>query len=241
MRSAPPSSGDPLARTPSPIEVDPTQESPPLDWAALFGNPHPVDVEIGCGNARFLMAIARQLPARNFLGVERSGKYYRKAVAHLTRADLPNARLLRADGLDLLDRWVAPGSLQRIHLYFPDPWPKKRHHKRRIFRPALLALAARALLPGAEFRLATDHAEYGAVIRTLFAQQRALFEPLPWATDDRDRLPTSYSERWRRAGRRLWWARYVRAAGAVGRRTPTSPLDASGPDATFRSVSGPSD
>ena len=202
----------PMTLTVDPPEVDPTQLSPPLVWAELFGNPHPVDVEIGCGKARFLATIAARSPEQNFLGVERAGKYYRKGVARVRRARLANARLMQADGLDLLDRWVAPQSIRRLHIYFPDPWPKKRHQKRRIFRPALLQLAARALPPGGEFRVATDHAEYGEIIRDLFAAHTALFETRCWAPDDPERIPTSYSEKWRRAGRDLWWARYQRTS-----------------------------
>jgi tRNA (guanine-N7-)-methyltransferase len=193
-----------------PIEVDPAALTPPFDWPALYGNRNPVEVEIGSGKGMFLKEAGRARPETNFLGVERAGRFYRTAVERVTRAGLGNVRLLRADGLDVLDRWVAPRSIDALHVYFPDPWPKKRHLKRRVFRPALLALAARALPAGRDFCLATDHAEYAAAIRALFADAEALFSPCVWPADDAGRLPTNYALKWEQAGRTLWWARYRR-------------------------------
>jgi len=192
------------------IEIDPTVQPPPFDWGALFADGHPVDVEIGSGKGMFLKEAARARADRNYLGVERAGRFYRIALDRLTRAGLTNVRLLRADGLDLLDRWIAPGSIRALHIYFPDPWPKKRHRKRRLFRPALLELAARALPVGAELFVATDHAEYGGTIRELLAAAPARFAPVAWPADDPERLPTNYALKWRRAGRDLWWGRYRR-------------------------------
>jgi tRNA (guanine-N7-)-methyltransferase len=190
------------------LTVDPLHWEPPFDWAALFGREGPVEVELGCGKGMFLKESARLFPEVNYLGVERAGRYFRTAVARLTRSGAAHVRLIRADGLDVLARWVPPASLRRLHIYFPDPWPKKRHHKRRLFRPALLELTLRALAPGGELRLATDHAAYAAVIRELLAGEPR-FTPLPWEPEDPGRLPTNYALKWQRQGRRLWWARYA--------------------------------
>jgi tRNA (guanine-N7-)-methyltransferase len=198
------------SRPGSPIEIDPAAQRPPFDWGALFADDRPVEVEIGSGKGMFLKAAARARADRNYLGVERAGRFYRIAVERLTRAGLTNVRVLRGDGLDLLDRWIAPGSIRALHVYFPDPWPKKRHRKRRIFQPALLDLAARALPEGADLFVATDHAEYGAAIRELLAAAPDRFAPIEWPSDDPDRLPTNYALKWRRAGRPLWWGRYRR-------------------------------
>jgi tRNA (guanine-N7-)-methyltransferase len=203
-----------------PIEIDPAAQPAPFDWGTLFGDDHPVEVEIGSGKGMFLKEAARARPDRNYLGVERAGRFYRIAVERLTRAGLTNVRLLRADGLDLLDRWIAPGSIRALHIYFPDPWPKKRHRKRRLFRPALLELAARALPAGAELFVATDHAEYGAVIRELLAAMPDRFAAVAWPGDDAERLPTNYALKWLRAGRALWWGRYCRLPDPVPTRAP---------------------
>lgn len=207
----------PLSLTLSALEIDPTATPCPLDWGQLFGNDRPVELELGSGKGMFLRGAAQMTPETNFLGNERAGKYYRQAVLRLTRAALPNVRLFQADGLDLLDRWVVAESIAVLHVYFPDPWPKKRHHKRRIFRPELLAMAHRALCPEGEFRLATDHPEYRALIEELFAAHTGLFEPLQWdVTTGPAQLPTNYSRKWERAGRRLWWARFRKVPSRGG-------------------------
>ena len=207
---------------PAPLEVDPVAWVPPFDWRALFGNEGPVELEIGCGKGMFLREIATANPAVNFLGVEREPMYYRKGAVRLTRTGLTNIRLMHADGLDVLTRWIAPASLRVLHILFPDPWPKKRHHKRRIFCPETLALAHRRLAPGGEFRVATDHEEYGTIIRELFEAHGELFEPLEWPADALDRHSTNYEQKWIRQGRHPWWARY---------RRRTEPLDPPGPTA----------
>ncbi len=198
------------------LVVDPYATTPPFDWTALFGRAGPVEVEIGCGKGMFLRGAARMWPERDFLGVERAGKYFRRAVERLRRARVTNVRLMRADGLDVLDRWIPARSVAVLHVLFPDPWPKKRHHKRRIFRPELMRLAHRALVPGGEFRVATDHPEYGARIREFFREHADLFAPLPWDAQDEERLPTNYALKWQRLGRPLWWGRYRARPPAPG-------------------------
>lgn len=190
------------------LVIDPALWTPPFDWGALFGNSHPVELEIGCGKGMCLKAAARAHPAVNYLGVERARKYLCVADERLVSAGASNVRLLRADGLDVLSRWASAQSLRVIHIYFPDPWPKTRHHKRRIFGPALLALAQRALRPEGEIRLATDDALYAAAIRALFDEAADRFVALEWPDDDPERFPTNYERKWLRAGRALWWARY---------------------------------
>ncbi len=196
----------------SPIEIDPLAMEPPLEWARLFGNAHATEVEIGCGKGMFLHEVASRHGETNFLGVERAGKYYRKAVRRLVRTELPNVRLLRADGMDVLQRWITPRSIGALYVLFPDPWPKKRHQKRRLFRPEFLVLAHRALTPEGELRVATDHPEYGRAIRELLGSHGHLFEERSWAADAPDRLPTHYALKWQRQGRALWWTRYRVAA-----------------------------
>jgi tRNA (guanine-N7-)-methyltransferase len=209
------------------LEIDPSACSPPFQWATVFGNANPVEVEIGCGKGMFLKEAARANPNTNYLGVERATRYLRVALHRLTRAGLANVRLMGCDGLDLLSRWVPPDSVHALHIYFPDPWPKRRHQKRRIFRPELLELSARALCPGGEFYLATDHESYGEVIRGLLAAQASRFSPVDWPEDSPDRFPTNYALKWRRQDRPLWWARYrfidspaASTRAAEGKRVP---------------------
>jgi tRNA (guanine-N7-)-methyltransferase len=188
--------------------IDPAGWTPPFDWGLLFGNAGPVEVEIGCGKGMFLKEAARAHPQVNYLGVERARKYLAVAQTRLERAGASNVRLLRADGLDVLSRWAGARTLRVIHIYFPDPWPKTRHHKRRIFGPALLSLAQRSLCPDGEIRLATDNAPYAEAIRDLFRAAADRFGAVEWPDDDPERFPTNYERKWLRAGRSLWWARY---------------------------------
>ncbi|MGB5733948.1 MAG: tRNA (guanosine(46)-N7)-methyltransferase TrmB, partial [Thiohalocapsa sp.] len=131
-----------------------------LDLPALFGNANPVVLEIGFGNGESLAQMAAAQPQRNFLGLE----VHRPGVGHLLleieRLGLGNLRVLRQDAIGLLREGLVPASLDAVHLYFPDPWPKKRHHKRRIVQPDFVALVARVLVPGGLLHAATDWEPY---------------------------------------------------------------------------------
>jgi len=194
------------------LMIEPAAWTPPFDWPALYGNRDPVELEIGCGKGMFLKEAALRFGDRNYLGVDTAGRFLRVGEQRLQRAGIERVRLMRADGLDVLQRWIEPGSVRTLHIYFPDPWPKKRHRKRRIFRPALLELAATALRPAGELRVATDDPAYAEQIRELLASAPDRFRPHPWSPEDPERLPTNYARKWLRAGRTLWWARYRLAA-----------------------------
>ena len=131
-----------------------------LDLAALFGNARPVVLEIGFGNGDSLAAMAAADPTRNWLGVEVHGPGVGHLLLEIARRALTNLRLIRHDAVELLTLGLPPGSLERVQLFFPDPWPKQRHHKRRILTPVFLDLLARALVPGGTFHAATDWEHY---------------------------------------------------------------------------------
>jgi len=131
-----------------------------LDLRAIFGRDAPVTLEIGFGNGESLVALAAAHPERDFLGLE----VHRPGVGHLMlRAEelgLTNVRAVCRDAVEVLQQCIAPGSLDEVLLYFPDPWPKKRHHKRRIVQPEFVALVASRLREGGTFRMATDWQPY---------------------------------------------------------------------------------
>lgn len=131
-----------------------------LDFPTLFGNGAPVELELGAGDGSFLLQYAGAHPEVNFLGVERLFGRLRKIDRKGRRLGLKNLRGLRMEATYLMDWMIPPGSLTAIHVYFPDPWPKKRHHHRRLINPAFAALAARALAPGGRFHCRTDDASY---------------------------------------------------------------------------------
>lgn len=137
----------------------------PLDFAALFGDRKPVELEIGVGKGRFLLLAASSRPEVNFVGVEYARRYLAQATDRVAKRGLTNVRLIHTEAFSFLRERVPDGSLAGLHVYFPDPWPKKRHHKRRFYRPEVVAELARVLMPGGLLRSATDHPEYAPVIR----------------------------------------------------------------------------
>jgi tRNA (guanine-N7-)-methyltransferase len=148
----------------------------PLDPAALFGNDRPVVLEIGFGNGESLAEMAEQNPERNWLGIE----VHRPGVGHLLleieRRELTNLRVMRHDAVEVLREGIEPGALDAVQLFFPDPWPKKRHHKRRILSPELVGLLARVIRPGGTFHAATDWAHYAEQMLAVLDGAHALFE-----------------------------------------------------------------
>lgn len=131
-----------------------------LDFGAIFDNSHPVELELGCGDGSFLLQWAAQNPGRNYLGVERLKGRVTKIDRKGRRLGLSNLRGLRLEASYVLDWKIAPKSLAALHVYFPDPWPKKRHQKRRLIQEPFTKLAAHVLAPGGFLYLRTDHSEY---------------------------------------------------------------------------------
>ena len=136
-----------------------------LDLAALFGRDAPCTLEIGFGNGDHLAARAQAEPERNFLGVE----VHRPGIGHLLRAaaagELDNLRVIEDDAVEVLRTRIAPAALAEVQILFPDPWPKKRHHKRRLIQPEFAALVATCLSGGGRLHLATDWAPYALHMR----------------------------------------------------------------------------
>jgi len=140
-----------------------------LAWAQWFDADRPVEVDIGCGMGRFIQARATAYPETQFLGVERELARVVKIDVSARRAGIPNLRLLRADALDAVQRLLPPASVSAIYVFFPDPWPKRRHRKRRLVSPVFLDGVHRVLRPGCALHLATDQPEYFQAMRKLLA------------------------------------------------------------------------
>jgi tRNA (guanine-N7-)-methyltransferase len=145
-----------------------------VDWAQLFGNDHPVELEIGTGKGAFIINAARANPAINYLGIEWANKYYKYAADRARRWNLPNIRMLRCDARDFVISHLPSSSLQCLHVYFPDPWPKKRHHKRRLFNSQYVAAAVAGLTTGGWMHVVTDVQDYFQAIEPLLSQCRQL-------------------------------------------------------------------
>jgi tRNA (guanine-N7-)-methyltransferase len=132
----------------------------PLDAAQVFGRIAPLVLEIGSGMGETTAAIAQAEPDTDFIAVEVHAPGVGSLLRKIQALDLRNLRVVRHDAVEVLVRMISDGALAGIHLFFPDPWPKKRHHKRRLVQPAFAALAARKLAPGGTLHAATDWPEY---------------------------------------------------------------------------------
>ena len=170
-----------MDQTDANIAVDLDKCCPPIDLECLFGRPGPVHLEMGSGKGTFLLNQARLNPHFNYFGIEWANKYYRYSVDRMRRWQVDNVRILRTDGRVFIQQYLPDESIDAFHVYFPDPWPKKRHHKRRFFQPAVMAQLARCLVIGGEIRTATDHAEYFEIIQSVLLDDPVsaqAFEPV---------------------------------------------------------------
>jgi tRNA (guanine-N7-)-methyltransferase len=132
----------------------------PLAALAIFGRNGPLVLEIGFGMGESTAAIALAQPERNFLGVEVYPAGVGSLLRRIDEAGLTNLRIIQHDAIDVLAHMMSPASLAAVHVFFPDPWPKARHHKRRLIRPEVVALIASRLAPGGVLHCATDWAHY---------------------------------------------------------------------------------
>lgn len=206
-----------MSRPPLPIDWTAVTVAPetlpegPVSWPAIFGNDRPVELEVGPGKGLFLANAASRNPGHNFFGIEVSRKYAQKAAERVARLALTNVKLLRADARLFLARQVPPASLRAVHVYFPDPWWKKRHKKRRVFCDPFVLDVERLLQPGGDLWIATDVEEYFGVMLALMATHPAFIpQPLPepqTPEHDLDYL-TNFERKYRIEGRPIFRAHY---------------------------------
>ncbi|MHC4140730.1 MAG: tRNA (guanosine(46)-N7)-methyltransferase TrmB [Planctomycetota bacterium] len=140
----------------------------------------PFEIEIGTGKGTFLVQQAPLRPQVNYLGIEKTLEFYRYAADRIRRRALANVRILWAEAGEFLRFWCADGVAAVVHLYFSDPWPKKRHHKRRVIQDQALAELHRVIEPGGELRLVTDHDELWAWYEDHVRRHEHLFERRPF-------------------------------------------------------------
>jgi tRNA (guanine-N7-)-methyltransferase len=145
-----------------------------LDWRSIFGSGHPVEIEIGFGKGAFLVVAAEAHPETNYLGVEVLRALHLFVATRCAKRNLANVRVACGDARRFLHERIAEGSVEAVHVYFPDPWWKKRHHKRRVWTPEFAADCVRVLRSGGKLHVATDVPEYFEHIRQLLDGQSAL-------------------------------------------------------------------
>jgi tRNA (guanine-N7-)-methyltransferase len=147
--------------------MDAEQALAGLVWTDVFGRSGPVEVEIGIGKGRFLLTAAQARPEVLHFGVEWANEYLSIAEERAEKRGLENVRFVRADAKELIARAFPDASVAAYYVFYPDPWPKKRHNKRRFFTEPTLGHVARTLVPGGWLHAATDHEDYWSVIEPL--------------------------------------------------------------------------
>jgi tRNA (guanine-N7-)-methyltransferase len=145
-----------------------------IDPQQIFGRRAPLVLEIGSGMGETTIEIARSQPATDFIAIEVHGPGVGSLLKQIAAEELSNLRVIRHDAVEVLERMIPDGALSAIHLFFPDPWPKKRHHKRRLVQPAFAALAARKLAIGGYLHAATDWPDYAAQIERVLSAEPLL-------------------------------------------------------------------
>ncbi len=198
------------------VGLDPSALAKPIDWAALYGNANPVELEIGSGKGTFLTEQARARPDVNFLGLEWANWFFRYAADRLRRHGCTNARMVRTEALFFLREHVPDASLAVLHVYFPDPWPKARHHKRRLVQPPFLEQAVRVLVPGGRLQVVTDHQGYfeeniDPVVRG--SQLTVVDYNRPGSAAEGEFVGTNFERKYRREGRPFYAVAAVKAGG----------------------------
>ena len=194
--------GTTLEELPTPFVLD-----------ALFGRPGPVEMEVGAGKGRFVAERAGAEPSRNFLAVERARRYAAVMGERLARSHLANARVIVGDAAAFIEEFLPGESLAGVHVYFPDPWPKKRHHKRRLFQAPFVQGIERVLAPGGFLSLASDVKSYVELIVECISQAGQRLGLAHRAVNERPAafaFPTHFELKYRQAGRSVYYVLWTK-------------------------------
>ncbi|MEO8135424.1 MAG: tRNA (guanosine(46)-N7)-methyltransferase TrmB [Betaproteobacteria bacterium] len=176
-----------------------------IAFPELFGRTAPVILEIGFGMGETTARIARALPGTDFLGVEVHAPGVGALLRRIEESGLCNTRIIQHDAAEVVQHMIAPGSLAGIHMFFPDPWPKKRHHKRRLVQPAFIALLASRLQTGGYLHLATDWDEYAQQMLAVLSAEPLLENTTDGFAPRPDHRPlTKFEQRGMKLGHGVW-------------------------------------
>jgi len=179
-------------------------DNPPirLDYSAIFGNTNPVEIEVGFGTGKFLTTAGKLFPAINYIGLEITRKMVHHVANQAQEGNLSNVKVVHCDGRLYMKYVVPSASVNRVHVYFPDPWTKKRHLKRRVINQEFFDSAYCALKPQGFLNLYTDHKEYFEY----FLEEREKFDRFKDTVDMGFYTPTGYEQKWTREGRDIYRA-----------------------------------
>jgi tRNA (guanine-N7-)-methyltransferase len=190
--------------------------------------PLPLVLEIGFGRGEFLLDLAARNPETAHVGVEYSFKRTLKLSRRLSLTPLRNVRLIEATGEEVVNELLPDASVSALWINFPDPWPKKRHHRRRLIQPAFVARVVRRLVPGGTLRFATDHEGYAEWTDEVLRAEPGLenlYAPERFRPTEHGRLPTAYELEWRALGRSFHFFAYARRGAVPHIRSKTKKVD----------------
>jgi len=205
--------------TVEPIGLEVRNLPKPITGLALFGNEQPLELEIGTGKGTFLSEEASRRTGVNFIGIDRASRYWRHASDRLRRRGCSNVRVILVDAGYFLAEFVPDAALAAVHVHFPDPWPKKRHHKRRLIQPKLIREVERVLIPGGRLQIVTDHQDYFAHIEAVIRSSSLAPSPYvrPATAEGEELVGSNFERKYQRLGRNPYTVAAVKAG-------PTSQL-----------------
>jgi len=196
------------ARTPELSEFMPEDFFRRYQTHEIFDNDHPMEIDLGCGDGTFLIEMAKHYPERNFLGIERLLGRVRGVCKKIHDLGLTNAKVLRLESQYTLEWLLAESTVSRLHLLCPDPWPKAKHHRRRLVQQNFLTILQKTLTSNGEFLFKTDHPEYFEWVceeMETFQANGGKFSPLPWPDDGEEGSffypKTDFQRQWESQGK----------------------------------------
>ena len=195
------------------IGHEPPPPPAPIDWRALYGNDHPVEIEVGSGKGLFLLNAATARPDLNFFGIEIIRKYQLYAATRIAGRGLANVKTCCGDAKLVLRDYAPPGSVAAVHVYFPDPWWKTRHKKRLLFTPEFAELVLRTLRPGGRLHFVSDVRDYFEMVTGLLAGVAGFRSlPPPEPADPRHDMDylTNFERKFRKEGRPIYRSLYTK-------------------------------
>ena len=181
------------------------------DWEELFGNRNPLNLEVGFGVGSFIIEMGIREPNENFIGIDFYHKGIRKVITRIAKYEICNARIVYGDAKEKIPLLFAPEELNRVYINFPDPWPKKRHHKRRLIKPNFIKILAEKLKCSGEIHIATDHEAYAMEILDFFEKYQLLKNKNGLGTFlfQKEGIPKSkYEKKFISAGERIFYLEY---------------------------------
>ena len=191
------------------LEVDINSKISPTE---LFGRKAPLEIDLGCGKGRFLSVHASRFPERNFIGIERKQKRVSKVEKKIDRLELTNARLIRIEAAYFVERMLPDSCLDVLYIFYPDPWPKRRHNRRRLFAPPFMDSLTRVLSKDGIVHLATDHLDYFDQMTKVVAADDRFVEAEPYVPDDEER--TEFETTFLKLGKKANRLSFKLASGA---------------------------